>query len=221
MVRYHPPISDAGVSVGFTGGNFLGARCKDHAGLEPGASNGSASPGQWFQPHGWASLPAAHDVSWGWVCHLEGAVGCGKIWWPLWWLVLSRRSFFCSLWVVGGLIDAFQMQVDLCWILVWLFPFSLSGTPPSWGYLTIDQICRMGQKYCDSPMKSDHFGRGDHGHGWESNKSLLENRFIERDKAGKAWSTNFRGPKDRIRLTEVQLTAVLFGKKTWLIHGCA
>jgi len=70
------------------------------------------------------------------------------------------------------------------------------------GYLTIDQICRMGQKYCDSPMKSDHFGRGDHGHGWESNKSLLENRFIERDKAGKAWSTNFRGPKDRIRLTE-------------------
>ena len=52
VVRYHPPISDAGVSVCFTGGNFLGARCKDHAGLEPGASNGSAASGQCFQPHG-------------------------------------------------------------------------------------------------------------------------------------------------------------------------
>jgi len=81
----------------------------------------------------------------------------------------------------------------------------------------------MGQKYCDSPMKSDHFGRGDHGHGWESNKSLLENRFIERDKAGKAWSTNFRGPKDRIRLTEVQLTAVFFWEEnvvdSWMRLG--
>ena len=51
-------------------------------------------------------------------------------------------------------------------------------------------------------MRDNHFEGRDHGHGWESNKTLVSHRFIERDKAGKSWSTNFRGPKDRISLTQ-------------------
>lgn len=39
---------------------------------------------------------------------------------------------------------------------------------------------------CKTPMKSDHFRRGNHGHGCDSKKSLLDNRFIGRDKADKA-----------------------------------
>ena len=70
------------------------------------------------------------------------------------------------------------------------------------GFLTKDQICRHGQKYCDVPMKDNHFDGLDHGHGWESNKTLVCHRFIERDKAGKSWNTGFRGPKDQIRLTQ-------------------
>ena len=52
-------------------------------------------------------------------------------------------------------------------------------------------------------MRDNHFEGRDHGHDWESNKSLLSHRFIERDKAGKSWRSNFRGPKDRISLTQV------------------
>eukprot|EP00435_Cladocopium_sp_Y103_P042181 s2868_g11.t1 len=70
------------------------------------------------------------------------------------------------------------------------------------GSLTIDQICRSGQRYCDVPMNPSHWEGRDHGHGWESNKSLLSYRLIERDKAGKNWNTGFRGPKDRISLTQ-------------------
>lgn len=75
-------------------------------------------------------------------------------------------------------------------------------SPSYEGFLTKDQICRHGQKYCDVPMRDNHFEGRDHGHGWESNKTLVSHRFIERDKAGKSWSTNFRGPKDRISLTQ-------------------
>ena len=59
-------------------------------------------------------------------------------------------------------------------------------------------------------MKDNHWEGRDHGHGWESNKTLLSHRFIERDKAGKSWNTNFRGPKDRISLTQVG-----FSKQSW------
>ncbi len=49
------------------------------------------------------------------------------------------------------------------------------------GYMTIKDICRQGQKYCSAPMEKDHFrNRGDHGYGWDSNKSLLTYKLIDR-----------------------------------------
>ena len=50
------------------------------------------------------------------------------------------------------------------------------------GCLTTGRTFRTGRKCCSGQMLSDHLGVTDHGHGRESNKWLLENRSIERDK---------------------------------------
>lgn len=62
--------------------------------------------------------------------------------------------------------------------------------------MTKDEICRRGQKYCTVPMKDDHFRGRDHGHGWESIKSLENYKLIERDRQNKSYSTGFKGQKD-------------------------
>ncbi|CAE8622295.1 unnamed protein product [Polarella glacialis] len=70
------------------------------------------------------------------------------------------------------------------------------------GFLTISQIKRNGQTYCDVAMKNSHFNGNDHGYGWESNKSLLAHKLIERENGGRGFATGFKGPVDRIRLTD-------------------
>eukprot|EP00438_Fugacium_kawagutii_P010726 Skav213177 [mRNA] locus=scaffold11:199640:209363:- [translate_table: standard] len=67
-------------------------------------------------------------------------------------------------------------------------------------------------------MKDNHWEGRDHGHGWESNKSLLSHGFIERDKAGKSWRTNWRGPKDQIRLTQVLLADKTLNRAALLVY---
>ncbi len=46
-------------------------------------------------------------------------------------------------------------------------------------------------------MKSDHFRSNDHGHGWESNKSLLEHSLIDRENGGRGYANGFKGPVDQ------------------------
>ncbi|CAE6950235.1 unnamed protein product [Symbiodinium natans] len=70
------------------------------------------------------------------------------------------------------------------------------------GFMTKDEICKLGQKYCDEPMKDSYWDGREHGHGWESNKSLLAHRLISRQKHKRTPVNGFRGPKDQIALTE-------------------
>ena len=46
-------------------------------------------------------------------------------------------------------------------------------TPGYCGFMTIEDIQRTGQRYCDVRMKNNHWEGNDHGYGWESHKSLL------------------------------------------------
>jgi hypothetical protein len=50
----------------------------------------------------------------------------------------------------------------------------------SWLYM--QEIKRMAERYCDQPMHCAHFASRDHNYGWESNKSLLMHKLIDRDK---------------------------------------
>ena len=61
-------------------------------------------------------------------------------------------------------------------ILRALFELEQDVTYP--GFATIQQICDRGQPHCNVAIKNDHWrGNGpvslsDHGHGWESNKTM-------------------------------------------------
>eukprot|EP00929_Paragymnodinium_shiwhaense_P051861 TRINITY_DN26030_c0_g1_i3.p1 TRINITY_DN26030_c0_g1~~TRINITY_DN26030_c0_g1_i3.p1 ORF type:complete len:898 (-),score=152.53 TRINITY_DN26030_c0_g1_i3:25-2688(-) len=65
---------------------------------------------------------------------------------------------------------------------------------------TLKEICAAAQQYSNSPMEANHFAGRDHGHGWESNKSLLAHGLIERT-SHRSFATGFKGPRDTIRLT--------------------
>jgi hypothetical protein len=55
---------------------------------------------------------------------------------------------------------------------------------PGWqGYATIEEICAVGQKYCNVSLKNDHWSGNDHGYGWESNKSLCKYDLIKVEKS--------------------------------------
>ena len=73
--------------------------------------------------------------------------------------------------------------------------------PGNLGSLSIRQICDRGQKHCDHEMNANHWDGRDHGHGWESNKSLLRYDLIQRDQHGRGYATGWRGPVDSVRLT--------------------
>jgi hypothetical protein len=70
------------------------------------------------------------------------------------------------------------------------------------GSMTIQQICKCGQKHCNVEMKANHWAGNDHGHGWESNKSLKRYNLITRDNHGRGPASGWRGPVDAVRLTE-------------------
>ncbi|CAE7488893.1 unnamed protein product, partial [Symbiodinium pilosum] len=69
------------------------------------------------------------------------------------------------------------------------------------GFLTVDQICRRAQPYCKEQMGSGFWGGRDRGHGWDSNRCLLNYGLIQKD-SQRSWNNGYKGPKDRIRLTE-------------------
>ena len=69
------------------------------------------------------------------------------------------------------------------------------------GSLAIKEICARGQRHCDTEMRADQWAGRDHGHGWESNKSLLRCGLIIRDNQGRGYETNFTGPVDKVQLT--------------------
>ena len=50
-------------------------------------------------------------------------------------------------------------------------------------------------------MGSGFWGGRDRGHGWDSNRCLLNYGLIQKD-AQRSWDSGYRAPKDRIRLTE-------------------
>ena len=58
---------------------------------------------------------------------------------------------------------------------------------------TIKGICRHGQQYCTDPMANNHWRGNDHGYGWESHKSLLSYKFIERT-SHRSFATGFNAP---------------------------
>ena len=74
--------------------------------------------------------------------------------------------------------------------------------PAYLGSLTIAEICRRGQRHCNVNMKANHWAGNDHGHGWESNKSLIRYGLITRDNHGRGPASAWRGPVDSVRLTE-------------------
>ena len=57
--------------------------------------------------------------------------------------------------------------------------------------MTIDEICRLAQPYCNEQMRVDHFNQGARGHtgGWKSNTELLKyNLFVQVSGGATAWS---------------------------------
>ena len=76
----------------------------------------------------------------------------------------------CEMVTVHGLV-----AVSLCHSL----DFLQSQQATSWLYM--QEIKRMAERYCDQPMHCDHFAGRDHNYGWESNKSLLMHKLIDRD----------------------------------------
>ena len=50
-------------------------------------------------------------------------------------------------------------------------------------------------------MKANQWTGNNHGHGWESNKSLIQYGLITRDNNGRGPSSGWRGPVDSVRLT--------------------
>jgi hypothetical protein len=68
------------------------------------------------------------------------------------------------------------VAVSLCHSL----DFLQAQQATSWLYM--QEIKRMAERYCDQPMHCAHFASRDHNYGWESNKSLLMHKLIDRDK---------------------------------------
>jgi hypothetical protein len=74
---------------------------------------------------------------------------------------------------------------------------------PGWqGYATIEEICAVGQKYCNVSLKNDHWSGNDHGYGWESNKSLCKYDLIKVEKSCQRVGNSFRSARRQVRVND-------------------